>query len=91
MAYLDLYSEELTRKLKKIKNKNRTLYDIIDKKIAEIIQHPERYKELRHDMKEFRRVHIQKSFVLTFKIDIANGIIKFEDFDHHDKIYKRRY
>jgi len=50
MAYLDLYSEELTRKLKKIKNKNRKLYDVIDKKIAEIIQHPERYKELRHDM-----------------------------------------
>jgi YafQ family addiction module toxin component len=91
MAYLDLYSEELTRKLKKIKNKNIKLYDIIDKKIAEIILYPERYKELRYDMKEFRRVHIQKSFVLTFKIDIAKEIVKFEDFDHHDKIYKRRY
>jgi mRNA-degrading endonuclease RelE of RelBE toxin-antitoxin system len=31
-----------------------------------------------------------KSFVLIFKIDDENKIVKFEDFDHHDKIYKKR-
>jgi mRNA interferase RelE/StbE/toxin YoeB len=88
--YVDLYSEELTRKLKRIKKKNKKLYEIINKKIKEIIQAPERYKELRYDLKEFRRAHIQKSFVLIFKVNVKDKVVKFEDFDHHDKIYRKR-
>lgn len=80
MTYIDKYSEELTRKLKKIKKKNKKLYEIIDKKIEEILQDPERYKELRYDLKEFRRVRIQKSFVLIFKIDSKNKTIKIRRF-----------
>jgi mRNA-degrading endonuclease RelE of RelBE toxin-antitoxin system len=30
-------------------------------------------------------------FVLIFKIEEAIKTVKFVDFDHHDKIYKRRY
>ena len=39
-------------------------------------------------MKEFKRVHIDKSFILIFKFDKTNNKIKFYDLDHHDKIYK---
>ena len=46
-----------------------------------------RYKNLRHDLSDFKRVHIDKSFVLTFKVDLANNFILFYDFDHHDKVY----
>ncbi len=90
MNYSDLYSEELTKKVKKIKIKNRALFKAIFKKIDEILQNPERFKPLSYDLKGFRRVHIMKSFVLIFKIDDENRIVKFEDFDHHDKIYKKR-
>jgi len=90
--YTDSYSEELTGKLKKIKQKNKVLYDISRKKIDEILNNPERiYKNLRYDLSNFKRVHLLKSFVLIFKVDTKNKVIRFEDLDHHDKIYKKRY
>lgn len=57
----------------------------------EILQNPEHYKPLRHDLHGLRRVHIMGPFVLLFKIEETTKIVKFIDFDHHDKIYKRRY
>ncbi len=88
MSYTDTYSEEFTKKLKKLKIKDHVLFQAILKKIDEILQNPERFKPLRYDLKGFRRVHILKSFILIFKIDEENKTVKFEDFDHHDKIYK---
>jgi mRNA-degrading endonuclease RelE of RelBE toxin-antitoxin system len=35
------------------------------KKIEEIVKDPYHYKPLRHDLKNIRRVHIRKSFVLV--------------------------
>jgi YafQ family addiction module toxin component len=90
MNYTDIYSEEFTKRLKKLKVKNHTLFEAIFKKIDEILQNPERYKPLGYDFKGFHRVHVLKSFVLIFKIDEKNKVVKFEDFDHHDKIYKKR-
>jgi len=83
------FSKELTKKLDKINKKNKKLFEIIIDKIKEIRENPLRYKPLRYDMKRYRRVHIMKSFVLIFKIDQKNKKIIFEDFDHHDRIYKK--
>ncbi|MBU2496940.1 MAG: hypothetical protein KJ767_02695 [Nanoarchaeota archaeon] len=87
------YSDVLTRKLKKLKQKNPKQFSIVIKKrdeIKQIIpQNPEHYKFLRKDMKGFKRVHIDKHFILVFKVDKAQMVIRFEDYDHHDKIYKR--
>jgi len=38
-------------------------------------------------MKNSKRVHIGH-FVLIFRFDKTNNIIFFDDFDHHDKVYK---
>ncbi len=61
----------------------------IIKKINEIInsENVEHYKNLRHDMKDAKRVHIGH-FVLVFSYDKLHDFISFEDYDHHDKIYK---
>ena len=83
------FSKELTRKLDKLQKRNKVLFDAIIDKIREIKDNPERYKPLRYDMKGFRRVHIMKSFVLIFKIDHTSNKIIFEDFDHHDEMYRR--
>lgn len=76
-------SDELKIKIKKLAKK--------DKKKAEIINNDSetinRYKNLRHDLSEYKRVHIDQSFVLIFKVDIKNNFILFADFDHHDKVY----
>ena len=62
----------------------------IIKKIHEIIssENVEHYKNLRHELKDFKRVQIGEK-VLVFKFDKNNNLISFEDFDHHDKIYRR--
>jgi mRNA-degrading endonuclease RelE of RelBE toxin-antitoxin system len=86
--YLDRYSEEITRKLAKLKKKDSKQYKIVRRKMDWILANPEhRYKDLHYDMKGINRVHIGH-FVLTFTIDFVNKIISFEDYDHHDKIYK---
>ncbi len=83
-------SEKLKKILKKLFKKDKKRYWAILKKIKEIINNanPEHYKNLSYSLKEFKRVHIDSHFVLVFKIDEKNKQIKFEDFEHHDKIYR---
>ena len=80
---------ELDKILGKLVKKNRKQYTIIMKKIEEIIENPHRYKNLRYPLQDWKRVHIDRHFVLTFYIDEENETVIFEDFDHHDNIYKR--
>ena len=89
MSHQFEYSEKLQKILDKLSKKNGEIYEQIIKKINEIInsEDVEHYKNLRHDLKEFKRVHIGH-FVLTFKLDKNKNLISFEDFDHHDNIYK---
>ena len=82
-------SEKLEQIFIKTLRKDKALYEQIKKKINEIInsEDVEHYKNLRHDMKNSKRVHIGH-FVLIFRFDKTNNIIFFDDFDHHDKVYK---
>ena len=85
--YTDSYSEEIVKKLVKIKKKDFKHYSVIRKKMDDVLENPHhKYKFLHHDMKGFNRVHIGH-FVLVFKIDHENETISFEDYDHHDNIY----
>jgi YafQ family addiction module toxin component len=85
-------SKNLDRILLKLSKKDKKLYVQIIKKIHEISNSPdiEHYKNLRYDLKEFKRVHIGK-FVLVFRFNKKENLIYFTDFDHHDKIYKKRF
>ena len=47
----------------------------------------EHYKNLRHNMKDSKRVHIGH-FVLVFSYDKRKDFLSFLDYDHHDSIYK---
>jgi mRNA-degrading endonuclease RelE of RelBE toxin-antitoxin system len=86
--YSDSYSEEIVKKLVKIKKKDSKHYNIIRKKMDDILQNPHnKYKFLHFDMKGINRVHIGH-FVLIFKINHQDKKISFEDYDHHDKIYR---
>ena len=88
--YLDKYSEKIIKEIKKLKKKNPKQFNQLMNKINKIIEEPlKEYKNLRHNLKEFKRVHVG-SFVLIFKIDIKKKQIIFEDYEHHDKIYKTK-
>jgi len=80
---------ELHKKLTKSHKKDRKTYEAVMKKIEEIINSNdiEHYKNLRYDMKESKRVHIGH-FVLIFSFDKQKKFVSFEDYEHHDKVYK---
>ena len=85
--YRDSYSEELSKKLSKLKKRDLKHYEIVRKKMNQILDSPQHeYKNLRYDMKGINRVHIGH-FVLVFIVDHNKQTVSFEDYDHHDKIY----
>jgi mRNA-degrading endonuclease RelE of RelBE toxin-antitoxin system len=73
----------------KLGTKNPKQAEIIAKKSEEIVIDPHRYKNLKTPLNHWKRVHIDKHFVLTFSIDEDTRTIILEDYDHHKKIYKR--
>lgn len=86
--YSDFYSEEIAKKLSKLKKKDIRHYVIVRKKMDQIITNPEHsYKELRYDLKGIQRVHLGH-FVLIFRINHIEKTVSFEDYDHHDIIYR---
>jgi len=82
-------SEHLQKILNKLSKKDRDLYGQILKKIDEVVhsENVEHYKNLRYNMKDSKRVHIGH-FVLIFQYKKEENLILFDDFDHHDNIYK---
>lgn len=86
------FTEKLKSIIEKLKRKDPKRTGIIYKKVKQIINSDEaiieHYKNLRYDLKDEKRVHIDKSFVLTFKYDKKRKFVLFLDFDHHDNIYK---
>ncbi|MBS3095972.1 addiction module toxin RelE [Candidatus Woesearchaeota archaeon] len=89
-----MYSHEIKPHLKKVleklSKKDKGTYEQILKKIDEIIKSDsiDHYKNLMHDMKDSKRVHIGH-FVLVFSFYAAQNLVSFEDYDHHDNIYKK--
>jgi len=80
---------ELNKKLVKLSKKDKSRYESVLNKIDEVISSGdiEHYKNLRYDMKDSKRVHIGH-FVLVFSYDKVNDFVSFEDYDHHDSIYR---
>jgi len=82
-------SENLVKILKKLSKKDKKLYNQILKKIDEIIHanNVKQYKNLRYNMNDSKRGHIGH-FILIFQYKKEEDLILFDDFDHHDTIYK---
>ncbi|MBU4342038.1 MAG: hypothetical protein KJ928_05530, partial [Candidatus Altiarchaeota archaeon] len=78
---------ELDRKLLKLAKKNKKQLIIIRNKTEEILRNPHRYKNLRKPLQHWKRVHIDRHFVLTFSIDEETRTVTLEDYEHHEKIY----
>jgi len=85
------YSDEFKLTLKKLNKKHKSLYNAILKKIDEIISRDNEtidfYKNLRHDLKDFKRVHVYKHYVLFFKVYKNKNLIYFQKVRHHDEAY----
>ena len=86
-------SDKLKDIVQKLQKREPKRADILYKKIKQIANSDEftveHFKNLRHGENDKKRVHIDKSFVLTFKYDKARKFILFVDLDHHDSIYRK--
>jgi YafQ family addiction module toxin component len=87
------FSDEFKRTIKKLIKKDRKRSLIVAKKVREIIDNNKitisRYKNLKHNLKNLKRVHIDSSFVLCFEVDKKLNLITFLDLQHHDVVYKK--
>jgi YafQ family addiction module toxin component len=84
MAYIIEFSSQFEKSVKKLKKKDKILFNQIQKKIIDIVQNPERYKTLGNVFAGYRRLHFG-SFVLIYKIE--KNVIRIISLDHHDKAY----
>jgi len=88
-----MYEYEISDKLKnlmlKLSRKDKSLYEQLLNKIQEVINSFDikHYKNLKYNMRDSKIVHVGH-FVLIFQFDKINRKIKFDDFDHHDNIYR---
>lgn len=82
--------KRLEKILKKLIKKDGILYKQVKKKINEVVNNYniEHYKNLRYDLKKYKRAHVG-GFVLVFRFDKKENMIHFDDLDYHDKIYKK--
>ncbi|MFH1751785.1 MAG: addiction module toxin RelE [archaeon] len=87
------FTDKLKNIIQKLQKKDKKRVNIIYKKVKQIINSDEitieHYKNLKHEFSDRKRVHIDKSFVLTFKYIKEKKFILFLDFDHYDNIYKK--
>lgn len=72
----------------KLAKKDKKQMEIVYRKIDEIVQNPQHYKNLRAPLQHLKRVHIGKSHVLIFSVDENTKTITLEKYDHHDLIYR---
>ena len=84
-------SDELRLLIRKLSKKDKKRVLILNKKIKEIVKNNEdsidRYKNCRYDLKDYKRIHIDRSFVLLFKVNKEENMIFFWRLKHHDDIY----
>lgn len=78
-------SSIFTKRIKKLKGSDLSnLFNKLDEILScEDIDH---YKNLRHPLNKFKRVHINKSFVILFFGN--DGSVYFVNYLHHDIVYK---
>ena len=91
MVFVFERSDELKETLEKISKKHKSLYEATLKKMEEIISRDSQtidyYKNLRHDLSDFKRVHVYKHYVLFFKVNKEKNSIYFQKLRHHDEAY----
>jgi len=87
MLYELVIPENLDIIFFKLSKKDKIQFEILTKKIQHILENPFQFKPLHGNMKGIRRVHIGKSFVLTYEILENEKIVGLLDYAHHDKVY----
>lgn len=79
-------SEHLDRILAKLSKKDKLQFEILTRKIKEILENPQIGEPLKGNMAGQRSVHI-RNFCLIYEIIEGQKIVRLIDYDHHDNVY----
>jgi len=94
MAFTCEFTDLFKRIAKKLVKRDKKLSEELYRKINEIINSDEKtvehYKNLKYDFSNKKRVHIRDNFELLFSVLKDKNHIIFLDFEHQDKVYKRK-
>ncbi|MBU0615979.1 MAG: hypothetical protein KJ601_07865 [Nanoarchaeota archaeon] len=84
-------SDDFKKILSKLAKQDPVIARSINRKIKEIISRDDvsidGYKNLSHDLKNLKRVHITEWLVITF--EVRQGFILFVNIASRDEVYKR--
>jgi len=86
MPYKLEIPEHLDKIFIKLSKKDKLQFEILSRRIKEILEDPYRFKPLTANMVGQRRASI-RHFVLTYEILENEKIVRLLDYDHHDNIY----
>lgn len=81
--------EHVDRAFRKLAKRNSNQMEIIGKKVQEILEDPHRFKPMHFPLAGMRGVHFE-SFVLIYSIDEQRKTVVLEDYEHHDKVYRKK-
>jgi len=84
MEYQIEFSVQFEKSMKKLKKKDKVLFEQIQKKLIDLVQNPDHYKPLKNILAGYRRIHFG-SFVLIYKIE--GDLVRIISLDHHDQSY----
>ncbi|MBI2559403.1 type II toxin-antitoxin system mRNA interferase toxin, RelE/StbE family [Candidatus Woesearchaeota archaeon] len=84
MSYSIEFSTEFDKSMKKLKKRDKIIFEQIQKKLIEIVENPEHYKPLRNVLAGYRRLHFG-SFVLIYTTE--GNVVRVISLDHHDRAY----
>ena len=86
MPYTLEISEHLDKIFSKLSKKDRLQFEILNRKIKEILENPQIGESLTGNMAGQKSVHI-RNFVLVYEILENAKIVRLLDYDHHDVVY----
>ncbi|WP_296890596.1 type II toxin-antitoxin system RelE/ParE family toxin [uncultured Methanobrevibacter sp.] len=77
------------RKVKKVKNKKErsNIWNKMGEVANTLETNPNHYKNLHKPLQEYKRVHVNGSYVILFMVDEVNKKVIFHNYAHHDDIY----
>ena len=86
MPYELITSEHLDRIFSKLSKKDKLQFEILTRKIKEILENPQIGEPLKGNMAGQRSVHV-RNFCLIYEILENEKAVKLLDYDHHDNVY----
>lgn len=84
MEYQIKFTPFFEKQLKKLKKKDKALFERLIKKLKELRQSPEHYKPLKNVLKGNRRAQLGP-FIVIFELEESTIIMHYVK--HHDKAY----